>query len=93
MARCKNLVFKVGLLHCKLKPCKAYRKLPVSQFSPGSHCRDPVFITGISLLNPVLLGTELQCDHSNLSDFVLQLIMISLVENFLLKLFFDHFSF
>ena len=40
--------------HCKPKPCKAYRELPVSQFSQGktcftyrepcSHCRDPVFL-------------------------------------------------
>ena len=56
--------------HCKPKPCKAYRELPVSQFSQGktcfhyrepcSHCRDPVFITGISLQNPVLPCTGLQ---------------------------------
>ena len=57
-------------LHCKPKPCKAYRELPVSQLSQGkpcfhymepcSHCRDPVFITGISLENPVLPRTGLQ---------------------------------
>ena len=36
------------ITHCKPKPCKAYRKLPVSQFSQGktcSHCMDPFFIT------------------------------------------------
>ena len=45
--------------HCKPKPCRAYRELPVSQFSQGKPCfhyREPlfslqgsVFITGISL--------------------------------------------
>ena len=59
-------------VHCKPKPCKAYRELPVSQFSQGktcfhyrepcSHCRDPAFIRGISLQNPVLLCTGLQCN-------------------------------
>ena len=44
---------------CKPKPCIAHRELPVSQFPQGkpcfhyrylcSHCRVPVFITGISL--------------------------------------------
>ena len=57
--------------HCKPKPCKAYRELPVSQFSQGktcfhyrepcSHYRDPVVITGISLQNSVLPCTRLQC--------------------------------
>ena len=56
--------------HCKPKPSKAYRELLVSQFSqektffyyrePCSYCRDPVFITGISLQNPVLPCTRLQ---------------------------------
>ena len=60
-----------AFLHCKPKPCKAYRELPVSQFSQGkpcfhyrepcSHCRDPVFITEISLGNPVLPCMGLQC--------------------------------
>ena len=39
-------------LHCKPKPCKAYRELPVSQFSQGkpvSLLGTPVLITGISL--------------------------------------------
>ena len=46
------------MAHCKPKPCKAYRELPVSQFSQGktcfryrkpcSHCRDTASITGIS---------------------------------------------
>ena len=33
-------------LHCKPKPCKAYRELPVSQFSQGKTCfhyREPLF--------------------------------------------------
>ena len=66
----ESLVVKQGftylesMLHCKPKPCKAYRELPVSQFSQGktcfhyrepcSHCRDSVFITGISLQTPLL---------------------------------------
>jgi hypothetical protein len=32
--------------HCKLKSCKAYRELPVSQFSQGETCfhyREPLF--------------------------------------------------
>ena len=32
--------------HCKPKPCKAYRELPVSQFSQGKTCfhyREPLF--------------------------------------------------
>ena len=59
-----------SFVHCKPKPCRAYRELPVSQFSQGKtcfhyrepcfHCRDPVFITGISLQTPVLPCTGLQ---------------------------------
>ena len=59
--------------HCKPKPCKIYRELPLSQFSqeqtffhyrePCSHCRDPVFITGISLQTPVLPSMGLQCSY------------------------------
>jgi hypothetical protein len=33
-------------LHCKPKPCKAYKELPVSQFSQGKTCfhyREPLF--------------------------------------------------
>ena len=33
-------------MHCKPKPCKAYRELPVSQFSQGKTCfhyREPLF--------------------------------------------------
>ena len=47
-------------------------ELPVSQFlqgktcfhnrEPCSHCRDPVFITGLSLQTPVLPCTGLQCN-------------------------------
>jgi hypothetical protein len=36
------------MIHCKHKPCKAYRELPVIQFSQGK----TVFITG----NPVLIA-------------------------------------
>ena len=35
-----------NILHCKPKPCKAYRELPVSQFSKGKPCfhyREHVF--------------------------------------------------
>ena len=56
---CLNKDKTLSNIHCKPKPCKAYRELPVSQFSQGktyfhcrdpcSHCRVPVFITGISL--------------------------------------------
>ena len=68
-----SITYPLGLsfIHCKPKPCKAYRELPVSQFSlgktcfhyrePCSHCRDPVFITRISLQNPVLPYMGLQC--------------------------------
>ena len=65
-----EVLILLGVL-CKPKPCKAYRELSLSQFSQGkpcfhyrepcSHCRDPVFITGISLQNPVLPCTGLQC--------------------------------
>ena len=58
---------------------KVYRELPVSQFSKGktcfhyrkpcSHCRDPVFITGISLQNPVLPCTGLQCRQEQNRNF------------------------
>ena len=58
---------KIRTVHCTPKPCKAYRELPVSQFSQGitcfhyrkpcSHCKDPVLITG----TPVLPYTGLQC--------------------------------
>ena len=37
----------ISQVHCKPKPCKAYRELPVSQFSQGKN-----FITG----NPVLIA-------------------------------------
>ena len=58
--------------HCKAKPYKAYRELPVSQFpsqaktyfhsrEPCSHCRNPVFNSGISLQNPVHPCTGGQC--------------------------------
>ena len=56
-----NKVF--GNTNCKPKPCKAYRELPVRQFSqvktcfhykePCSHCRDPVFIPCKTLYFPV----------------------------------------
>ena len=34
------------MMHCKPKPCKAHRELPVSQFSQEKHCfhyREPLF--------------------------------------------------
>ena len=50
--------------HCKAKPCKAYRELPISQLSQGKtcyQCRDHVSITEISLQNPAHPGTGLHC--------------------------------
>ena len=41
------LALKSTFMHCKPEPCKAYRELPVSQFSQGK----PVFITR----NPLLI--------------------------------------
>ena len=41
-----KLYEKVIKPHCKPKPCKAYRELPVSQFSQGNPCfhyREPLF--------------------------------------------------
>ena len=38
--------FLIISLHCKPKPCKAYRELPVSQFPQGKPCihyREPLF--------------------------------------------------
>ena len=43
-----------AMAHCKPKPCKAYRELPVSQFSQGKTCfqyREP--------LAPVLIAGSL----------------------------------
>ena len=71
---CKSITcFSILLvyIHCKPKPCKAYREFPVSQFPQGkpafitwepcSHCRFPVLITGFSLYFPVLSCKGLQC--------------------------------
>ena len=49
-------------LHCKPKPCTAYREIPAFIIGePCSHCRFPVFITGFSLYFPVLPCKGLQC--------------------------------
>ena len=72
MVSCPTCTKNIELyLHCKPKPCIAHRELPVSQFhrenpafitgEPCSHCRVPVFITGISLYFPVLTCKGLQC--------------------------------
>ena len=43
LPKTKNLT---SYIHCKPKPCKAYRELPVSQFSQEKNCfhyREPLF--------------------------------------------------